>query len=153
VARVRLAGFVLCGIGLIVFYLGNVVQAFSGDSLDVPAVTWRAGIVVTTIGCVLLLGLLARPATRPARAVWEARFGFACLPAAILSLFGALGDGSTGLQPFWLIVTICLLPASVGVIALAAGVEREAKHAREQQGRPASDGAPGAAGRSRTKTR
>ena len=128
-ARLRLAGFVVCGIGLLVFYVGNLAEAFSGDAFDVPAAVWRVGIVVATIGCLLLLALLARPATRPARAVWEARFGFACLPAAVLSLFGALGDGSSGLQPFWLVVTICLLPAGIGVIALAAGVEREAKHA------------------------
>ena len=135
VARLRLAGFVVCGIGLLVFYVGNVVQAFSGDAFDVPTAVWRAGIVVATIGCLLLLALLARPVTRPARAVWEARFGFACLPAAILSLFGALGDGSSGLQPFWLVVTVCLLPASIGVIALAAGVEREAKHAGDERKR------------------
>jgi hypothetical protein len=124
-----LAGYAVCALGLAVFYVGNLVQAVGGDSFAVPAAVWRVGIVMATVGCVLLLALLAPPGIRPNRASWEARFGFACLPAAILSLFGALGDGSQGVQVFWLIVTVFLLPASVGLILLAAGVEREAKHA------------------------
>ena len=113
VGRLRWAGFVICGAGLVVYYLGTIVVPASGDSFDVPAAVWRAGVIVVTVGCLLILALLARPATRPARAVWDARLGFACLPAAILSLFGALGDGPQGARPFWLIVTVFLLPASV----------------------------------------
>lgn len=134
VGRVRRAGFAICGVGLVVFYLGNIVQAASGDAFDVPAGVWRTGVIVATVGCLLVLALLARPATRPVRAVWDARLGFACLPAAVLSLFGALGDGSQGAQPFWLTVTVFFLPASVMVIALAAGVEREAKNGRAGPG-------------------
>ncbi len=133
-ARLRWAGFVVCGAGLAVFYLGNIVQAASGDAFDVPAEVWRGGVAVAAVGCLMILAPLVRPATRPARAVWDARFGFFCLPAAVLSLFGALGDGDSGTQPFWLVITVLLLPASVLVIMLSAGVEREAKHGRDRPG-------------------
>jgi len=121
-ALLRKLGYIICGVGLAVFYLSTFVPALLGASDALPAAVWRAGAVLAAVGCLWLVVLLIRPATQPARASREAVFGFVSLPAALISLFGIAGE--TGVVMFWLVVTVFLLPASVALILLAALVER-----------------------------
>ncbi len=117
-------GRVVCGGGLALFYGGMVLPAMFGG-LDVPAIVWRVGLVLATVGCLLLVALLAWPALRPQRAFHEVRYGFACVPAAGLAVLGATGEGPHEIPLFWPLAAVFLVPATVALIVLAGLVERK----------------------------
>ena len=106
-------------VGLAMFY-GTIV--FGVADFDPPEVLFLVGAAMAAVGCLWLTGVLVWAGERGTIA-FEAALGFMCLPAALLSLFGA----SETREVSWVIVTVFLLAGVVTLIGQAARLRREAE--------------------------
>ena len=125
----RITGWVITIIGLIIFY-GSLFFAFL-IGFSPPHALSRAGLILSAVGCLWLIGSLLWPRTPKGSVAAEVALGILCLPPGLVALAETYGGELTRMAPFWLVITIFLLPGAIALIVQSTRVRHAAKQSRE----------------------
>jgi len=127
--RLRISGWVVTIVGLAIFY-GSLFFAFL-IGFQPPIALSRAGLILPAVGCLWLIGFLLWPRDHKGSVAAEVALGILCLPPGLVALAETYGEESERMAPFWLVVTIFLLPGAIALIVQAARVRRETRRLQE----------------------
>lgn len=123
VKLLRVEGMTVTVIGLAFFVVAAIVAPLL--SWSSPELVWKTGLIMTAVGCLWLVGLIAWIYPRGQRLTGETVLGFLGLLAGLISLLVSFGDEESGIQVFWVVMTVFLLPSGWAIVVLAALAKRK----------------------------
>jgi len=123
VKLLRVEAMTVTVIGLALFLVAAILAPLLSWSF--PEVMWKTGLIMTAVGCLWLVGLMAWIYPKGQRLTGETVLGFLGLLAGLISLLVSFGDEQSGIQVFWVVMTIFLLPSGWAIVVLAALAKRK----------------------------
>ena len=128
---VRKECMALMVIGLAFFYGAAIIApALSWSS---PELIWKTGLIMTAVGALGIVGLVAWIYPKGQKLTGETVFGFLALLTGFISLLVTFGDEKSGLQIFWLVMTVFILPSGWAIVVLGAVKNRKPRPAKKTE--------------------
>lgn len=123
VRLLRVEAMTVTVIGLAFFFAAAIIAPLL--SWSSPEVVWKTGLVMTAVGCLLLVGLMVWVYPKKGRRLTgETVLGFFGVLVGFISLLVSFGDEQSGIQVFWVVMTVFLLPSGWAIVVLAALANR-----------------------------
>jgi hypothetical protein len=109
-------------VGLAFFFAAAIIAPLL--SWSSPELVWKTGLVMTAVGCLWLVGLMVLVYPKKGRRLTgETVLGFLGVLVGFILLV-SFGDEQSGIQAFWVVMTVFLLPSGWAIVVLAALANR-----------------------------
>ncbi len=118
-------------IGLAFFYAAAIIAPLL--SWSSPELIWKTGLIMTAVGCLWLVALIAWVYPKSQRMTGETVLGFLGLLTGLISLLVSFGDENNGVQIFWVVMTVFILPSGWTIVVLAALKNRKPRPAKTEK--------------------
>jgi hypothetical protein len=123
VKLLRVEAMTVTVVGLTFFFAAAIIAPLL--SWSSPELVWKTGLVMTAVGCLWLVGLMVLVYPKKGRRLTgETVLGFLGVLVGFISLLVSFGDEQSGIQAFWVVMTVFLLPSGWAIVVLAALANR-----------------------------